>query len=74
MKLIDVLNWRFATQRMTGEKLDDKIVNTIIEAARLSPSSAELQTIHLFVISDPLTKVKTSPLQETNRKLLVHHI
>ena len=61
MKLIEALNWRYATKRMTGEKLDDKIVNTIIEAARLAPSSAGLQPVHLFVISNPEIKAQISP-------------
>lgn len=61
MKLIEALNWRYATKRMTGEKLDEEMVNTIVEAARLAPSSAGLQPIHLFVISNPETKAQISP-------------
>jgi len=61
MKLIEALNWRYATKRMTGEKLDDETVNTIIEAARLAPSSAGLQPVHLFVISNPEVKAQISP-------------
>ncbi|MDM1551657.1 NAD(P)H-dependent oxidoreductase [Empedobacter falsenii] len=61
MKLIEALNWRYATKRMTGEKLDDEVVNTIIEAARLAPSSAGLQPVHLFVISNPEVKAQISP-------------
>jgi len=62
MNLIEALNWRYATKRMTGEKLDEDTVSTIIESARLAPSSAGLQPVHLFVISDPETKAKISPL------------
>lgn len=61
MKLIEALNWRYATKRMTGEKLEDETVSTIVEAARLAPSSAGLQPIHLFVISNPETKAQLSP-------------
>lgn len=61
MKLIEALNWRYATKRMTGEKLADEEVNTIIEAARLAPSSAGLQPVHLFVISNPEIKAQISP-------------
>jgi len=62
MKLIEALNWRYATKRMTGEKLDEETVNTILEAARLAPSSAGLQPVHLFVISNPEIKAQLSPL------------
>lgn len=58
MKLIEALNWRYATKRMTGEVLDDETVNTIIEAARLAPSSAGLQPVHLYVISNPEIKAQ----------------
>ena len=58
MKLIEALNWRYATKRMTGEKLDEETVNQIIEADRLAPTSAGLQPVHLYVISDQETKAK----------------
>ncbi len=61
MKLLDALNWRYATKRMTGEKLDQEIVDKIIEAARLAPTSAGLQPVHLFVISNPDIKAQISP-------------
>lgn len=72
MKLIEALNWRYATKRMTGEKLEDETVNTIIEAARLAPSSAGLQPIHLFVISNPEIKAQISPF--TGNQSQIHRI
>ena len=62
MKLLDALNWRYATKRMTGEKLEDETVNKIIEAARLAPTSAGLQPVHLFVISNPEVKAQIQPI------------
>ncbi|WP_291115579.1 NAD(P)H-dependent oxidoreductase [Empedobacter sp. UBA7248] len=62
MKLLEALNWRYATKRMTGEKLDDDTVNKIIEAARLAPTSAGLQPVHLFVISNPEVKKQIQPI------------
>ena len=62
MKLIEALYWRYATKRMTGEKLDEETVNQIIEAARLAPTSAGLQPVHLYVISDQETKAKIQPI------------
>ena len=61
MKLLEALNWRYATKRMTGEKIDEETIGKIIEAARLAPTSAGLQPVHLFVISDPETKAQISP-------------
>lgn len=62
MKLLEVLNWRYATKRMSGEKLDENVVTNIIEAARLAPTSAGLQPIHLFVISNPEVKAQIQPI------------
>lgn len=62
MKLLEALDWRYATKRMTGEKLDENIVSNIIEAARLAPTSAGLQPIHLFVISNPEVKAQIQPI------------
>ena len=62
MKLLDALNWRYATKRMTGEKLDQALVDQILEAARLAPTSAGVQPFHIFSISDQATKEKISPI------------
>ena len=62
MKLLEALKWRYATKRMTGEKLSDDTVAKIIEAARLAPSSAGLQPVHIFSISNQEIKEKLSPL------------
>lgn len=62
MKLLEALRWRYATKRMTGEKLDDNIVDQILEAARLAPTSAGLQPIHIFSISNPEIKVQIQPI------------
>lgn len=62
MKLIVALNWRYATKRMTGEKIDQSVVDQIIEAARLAPTSAGLQPIHIFVISNPEVKAQIQPI------------
>ena len=62
MKLLEALNWRYATKRMTGEKLDDQSINKILEAARLAPTSAGLQPVHIFAISNPELKQKIQPI------------
>ncbi|MBP3944111.1 nitroreductase family protein [Sphingobacteriaceae bacterium WQ 2009] len=62
MKLLESLNWRYATKRMTGEALEPAEVANIIEAARLAPTSAGLQPIHIYVISDPAIKQQIQPI------------
>lgn len=62
MKLLEALNWRYATKRMTGEKLEDEVVSKILEAVRLAPSSAGLQPYHIFVISNPEIKKQIQPI------------
>lgn len=41
--LIKALNWRYATKRMTGEKISEEDLNTILEAIRLTPTAYGLQ-------------------------------
>lgn len=43
MNLIEALKWRYATKRMTGEKIGEKELETILEAIRLTPSAYGLQ-------------------------------
>ena len=62
VQLLDAMNWRYATKRMTGEKLDQTLVDQIIEAARLAPTSAGLQPFKIFSISNPEVKQAISPI------------
>ncbi|STC94317.1 nitroreductase family protein [Chryseobacterium carnipullorum] len=62
MNILEALNWRYATKRMTGEKLDEALVNEIIEAARLAPTSAGLQPFHIVKISNPEIKKQIQPI------------
>ena len=50
--LLEHLNWRYATKRMTGEKIREKSLTIILESIRLSASSANLQPYTVFVIGD----------------------
>ena len=52
MKLLEALQWRYATKQMTGEKLPQELVDQILEAARLAPTSAGLQPFHIISISN----------------------
>ncbi|WP_328185944.1 nitroreductase family protein [Marinobacter sp. OP 3.4] len=53
MQLIDALNWRYAAKRMNGQAVPDDTVDTIVEAARLAPSSYGLQPYTVQMVKDP---------------------
>jgi len=62
MSLLEALNWRYATKRMNGKQVPDEKVNTIIEAARLAPSSAGLQPFSIIVVKDKELLRKIQPI------------
>ncbi len=49
MNIIESLNWRYATKRMTGEKIPGKEIDTLLEAIRLAPSAYGLQPYRVIV-------------------------
>jgi len=61
MELIENLNWRYAVKRMTGKEVPEEKVNAILEAARLSASSAGLQPYKIIVVKDEATKKLLQP-------------
>ena len=58
MSLIDNLNWRYATKRMTGEKVSEEKLNAILDATELTASSYGLQPYTVLVVSNPEVKLK----------------
>lgn len=58
MNLIENLNWRYATKRMNGTKVPAEKIDTIVEAIRLTPSSAGMQPYKVFVIDNEDLKKK----------------
>lgn len=52
MNTIQYLNWRYATKRMNGQKVNNDKLEHILEAIRLSPSSMGLQPYTVLVIAD----------------------
>ncbi len=53
MSFIDQLNWRYATKRMSADKVvAQQKIDNIVEAIRLAPSSYGLQPYQLLVITD----------------------
>lgn len=60
MSLLDDLQWRYATKKMSGATVPEEKINYILEAARMAPSSSGLQQYKIIVISDKslLEKIK----------------
>jgi nitroreductase len=58
MELLNALQWRYATKKMSGKAVPQEKVDIILEAAHLAPSSSGLQPFEIIVITDPLLKSK----------------
>ena len=52
MSILESLNWRYATKRMTGEKVPQEKVDIILEAARLAPTSSGIQPFSIIQVTD----------------------
>jgi nitroreductase/dihydropteridine reductase len=61
MSLIENLNWRYATKKMTGEAISAEALDNILEATRLSASSYGLQPFSVQVISNVEIKQQLLP-------------
>jgi nitroreductase / dihydropteridine reductase len=62
MNIIECLNWRYATKRMTDEKLPSSDLQTILNAIQLSPSGYGLQPYNVIVIESECLKKQFQPL------------
>lgn len=49
MNIIEPLKWRYATKRMTGDKIPEKELESILEAIHLTPSAYGLQPYGVIV-------------------------
>ncbi len=61
MKLIEDLNWRYAVKRMNGNKVPQQKLDAILEATRLSASSAGLQPYKIIVVENEAVKKQLQP-------------
>lgn len=52
MQLIDQLKWRYSTKKFSNKKIDDVLIDQIIQATNLSASSAGLQPFRLIAIEN----------------------
>lgn len=62
MSLLESLNWRYATKKMNGEAVPQHIVDNIIEAAYLAPTSSGLQPFRIIQITGKELKEKIQPI------------
>lgn len=62
MKLIESLEWRYATKKLNGETVPQDKVENILKAIQLAPSSMGLQPYTVLVITDPELKKKILPI------------
>lgn len=62
MNLIDALHWRYATKRMTGERVPQAKFERILEAIRLAPSSYGLQPYSVLVIESQALRERIKPV------------
>jgi nitroreductase len=51
--IIEALNWRYATDRFVSNPIPEDTLNTILEAARLSPSSMNFQPWKYISVESP---------------------
>lgn len=69
MHLIEALQWRYATKRMTGEKLPAEKVETILEAVRLAPTASGIQPFTILHITDKQLLEKIKPIANNQAQI-----
>lgn len=63
MSLLEQAKWRYATKKFdASKKVDQKLVDQIVEAARLAPTSSGLQPFKVFVITNQELKNQLVPI------------
>lgn len=62
MSVLESLNWRYATKRMTGEKVPQEKIDAILEATRLAPTASGLQPFSILSVSDRELLEKIQPI------------
>jgi nitroreductase len=50
MSFLENLNWRYATKKFDGQKVPEQILEKILEAIRLTPSSFGIQPYRIVVV------------------------
>lgn len=58
MILLDKLQWRYATKAMSGKKVPQDKIDSILKAAQLAPTSSGLQPFEIIVVTNQKIKEK----------------
>ena len=69
MKLIENLNWRYATKLMSNKKVPAKKLSAITDAIQLSASSFGLQPYTILIVKNPRIKTKLQAAAYGQRQL-----
>lgn len=70
MNIMKALNWRYAVRKFSADKLDEAEVQTLLDTARLAPSSYGLQPYRLLVVQSPQTRRQLLPYSMGQEKVL----
>ena len=70
MNLEQAIHWRYATKRMTGQKVPDKKFRQILDAIRMAPTSRGLQPFKVFIIEDLNLKKEIQPLADGQNQIV----
>lgn len=62
MRLLEDLQWRYATKKMNGTPVAQEKIDYILEAARLAPTSSGLHPFKIIEISNPALKAQMQPI------------
>lgn len=63
MSLLETLQWRYATKKFDpNKKVDQKLIDQIVEAAWLAPTSSGLQPFQIIEITNQEIKEKIVPI------------
>lgn len=63
MDLLETLRWRYACKKYDpARRVPEDVVERILEAIRLAPSSSGLQPYEVAVVSDPALRAQLQPL------------
>jgi nitroreductase/dihydropteridine reductase len=69
MHLLEALQWRYATKRMTGEKLPQEKVDNILEAIRLAPTADGIQPFIILHITDKQLLENIKPIANNQAQI-----